>query len=134
MNSTRHVVQRALPPHACRMSTCTSCSIATTSRLSSGTSTGADPSTVSLAMSRVSPFPQSPHHTEYEAVASRLGVLRYAVRGLLRRPGFAAVSIVTLALGIGANAAIFSLIDAVLLRPLPYPEPDRIVVPWEFNA
>src|SRR5262245_28359529 len=63
-----------------------------------------------------------------------MSVLRSAVRGLVRRPGFAAVSSLTLALGIGGNAAIFSLIDAVLLRPLPYPEPERLVVPWEFKA
>src|SRR4051812_42809162 len=60
--------------------------------------------------------------------------LRYAVRGLARRPAFAAVAILTLAVGIGANAAIFSVVDAVLLRPLPYPEPDRIVMPWEFSG
>ena len=59
--------------------------------------------------------------------------VRYAIRGLARRPAFAAVAILTLALGIGANAAIFSVFDTVLLRPLPYPEPDRIVVPWEFS-
>jgi putative ABC transport system permease protein len=59
--------------------------------------------------------------------------LRHAIRGLARRPAFAAVAILTLALGIGANAAIFSVFDTVLLRPLPYPEPDRIVMPWEFS-
>jgi putative ABC transport system permease protein len=59
--------------------------------------------------------------------------LRSAVRGLTRRPAFAAVAILTLALGIGANAAIFSVFDTVLLRPLPYPEPERIVMPWEFS-
>jgi putative ABC transport system permease protein len=59
--------------------------------------------------------------------------LRSAVRGLTRRPAFAAVAILTLALGIGANAAIFSVVDSVLLRPLPYPDPDRIVMPWEFS-
>ncbi|MBV8856406.1 MAG: ABC transporter permease [Acidobacteria bacterium] len=57
--------------------------------------------------------------------------VRYAVRTLLRQPGFAAVSVLTLALGIGANTAIFSVIDAALLRPLPYREPERLVHLWE---
>ena len=60
--------------------------------------------------------------------------LRYAFRGLVRRPAFGLIAIATLALGIGANAAIFSVFDAVLLRPLPYPDPDRIVMPWEYSA
>jgi len=59
--------------------------------------------------------------------------LRLALRGLARRPSFAAVAILTLALGIGANAAIFSVLDVVLLRPLPYPDADRIVMPWEHS-
>ena len=59
-----------------------------------------------------------------------LSDLTHAMRRLRRAPGFTAIAIVTLALGIGANTAIFSLVKAVLLRPLPYGDPDRIAVLW----
>src|SRR5262245_31357438 len=56
--------------------------------------------------------------------------LRYAFRTLAKAPGLAAAAIVTLALGIGANASVFSVINSVLLQPLPYAQPDRIVMVW----
>jgi predicted permease len=57
--------------------------------------------------------------------------IRYVTRALLRTPSFLLVTVITLALGIGATTAIYSVIDGVLLRPLPYPDPDRIVQLWQ---
>src|SRR5579863_1916112 len=60
-----------------------------------------------------------------------LSDLRFALRMIRNSPGFTAVAILTLALGIGANTAIFSFVDAVLLKPLPFPHAERILNVWE---
>ncbi|HKV35468.1 MAG TPA: ABC transporter permease [Pyrinomonadaceae bacterium] len=57
--------------------------------------------------------------------------LQYALRSLLKRPGLTAIALITLALGIGVNTAIFSAVDSVLLRPLPFKEPERVMAVWE---
>src|ERR1041384_8210310 len=57
--------------------------------------------------------------------------LRFAVRSLIKRPGFALIAVMTLALGIGSSTAIFSVVDAAIIKGLPYHEPDRLYHMWE---
>ncbi|HZS46828.1 MAG TPA: ABC transporter permease [Blastocatellia bacterium] len=70
----------------------------------------------------------------FPSVESLIQDLRYAVRVLSKKPVFTLISIFTLALGIGANTAIFSVVNAVMLRPLPYKDPSKIVVVWSNNT
>src|SRR5262249_30535430 len=80
---------------------------------------------------RARPTPSSgstmPHHTDPASagMATVLYHLRHAVRRLVREPGFSVAAVLTLALGIGGSAAVFALVEAVLLRPLPYPDADH---------
>src|SRR5262245_54391562 len=76
------------------------------------------------------------HHFETAggAMTGLLRDLRHGVRSILRNPGFGAIAIFTFALGIGANSAIFSVVNAVLLSPLPFKEPNRLMAIWERNT
>ena len=83
------------------------------------------------AVSARAPRPRAPR-ISWSVLMQRWSLdVRHGLRLLRRYPGAALLSILTLALGIGANSAIFSVVDAVLLRALPYPEPDRLVMVWE---
>jgi putative ABC transport system permease protein len=77
------------------------------------------------------PATHAPATSSGSAFADLWHDLRYSARNLRKQPGFAAVAILTLALGIGANSAIFALADATLLQPLPLPEPQRLAMLWE---
>ncbi len=76
------------------------------------------------------PVRRVPRFVRKFGTASVIQDLQYAVRGFKKNPGYAAIVILTLGLGIGANTAIFSVVNGVLLRPLPYTNPDRLVMIW----
>src|SRR5690606_12324135 len=68
-----------------------------------------------------------------ESIADVVGDFAHAARALRKNPAFAAAAVGTLAITLGANAVVFSAVNSVLLRPLPFPEPERLVMLWEQN-
>ena len=83
-----------------------------------------------VASRRVPRSPTRRNSGPLRLVDATMRDLRFAIRNAARTPGFTAVAILTLAFGVGANTAIFTLVNETLLRPLPYDDPDRLVLLW----
>jgi putative ABC transport system permease protein len=91
---------------------------------------------IAHASRKESPMPATPMRVStrmFSLVAAVPGDVRFALRSLRRSPGYASAALLTFALGVGASIAIFSTVNDVVLRPLPYPESDRLVMLWESN-